>query len=100
MQYVSLFGELEHFGGELIHGAKKIASSVVHHVLSFVRSHLATIEHIVHGCAIKGSEGAVGGGIGGAIFAPFVGPETIPVGAAGGAAGGCILGGFEGALGV
>ena len=100
VRYVGLLGDLEHFGGELIHGARKVARSVVHHALSFIRRHLATIEHIVHGCAIKGGEGAVGGAIGGAIFATFVGPETIPIGEAGGAAGGCILGGFEGALGL
>jgi RHS repeat-associated protein len=100
VEYISLIGELEKFGGELIHGTKKVASKIVHHALAFIKRHIKKITSIVAGCDRTGAEGIVGGGIGGAVFAPFVGPETIPIGAVGGGIGGCIVGGFEGALGV
>jgi len=100
IEYASLFGEIAKFGGELIHGAKKVARRVIHHALAFIKQHIRTITNIVGGCDKGAIEGGIGGGIGGAIFAPFVGPETVPIGAIGGGAGGCIVGGFEGALGI
>ena len=100
MAYVGLFGELKKFGGELVHGAKKVARSVVRYALSYISHHIKTITSIVAGCDRGAIEGSIGGGIGGAIFAPFVGPETIPIGAIGGGAGGCIVGSFEAALGI
>jgi hypothetical protein len=59
---------------------------------SFNREHYSWLRY-------KGAEGTVRGGLDGAIFSPFVGPEAMPIGVAGGAAGlhrGC----FESALGI